>query len=299
MHAVRSPFTGLIVASVSVAMIGVIVKVGKADLKTLTSALVAVLTVKFLLSPHSSPSAYLAVSFQAFAGFAILSAVKSTRIAMILFGVVALVESAMQKVIVLYILFGSSLNEALVTWQGWIAKKYNLYLSWLAFDSMAYIYVGVFAVVGLLAGWLAANLISKLERSSMVPALEVPTLESTSTDHKRRGVSKRLVTLSIVVLLLLGTYLISDSNLSYLPWLRVIIFVLLWIVVVLPLFKYLGQRYLFKSDVSHITGEFAQLRSVFNYLWEKSKDKRWISKVTYVVSTFVSTYLLMGSKSKS
>lgn len=299
MHAVRSPFTGLIVASFSIAMIGVIVRVGKADFRTLISALVAVLTVKFLLSPHSSPSAYLAVSFQAFAGFAILKVISPTRLAMVLLGIVALTESALQKIIVLLILFGSSLTEAIDTWQMWISKKYDVYLSWLSFDTMAYGYVAIFALVGAAAGWLATNLIKSLQNTTHIPKISLPvnTAVVSSKPQKNRA-GKRVFTISIIVLLLLSTYLIADSELSYLPWIRVVIFVLLWILVVLPLFRHVGAKYLFKNDVSHITSEFAHLKAVFTFLWRQSERTTWIGKVIRVLTTFVKTYLLIETETK-
>jgi hypothetical protein len=97
MHALKIPFTGIIVGGFSVLSIGMLAHVSGRSAAAILRATLLVVLVKAVVSPHSPPTAYLAVGFQGLAGALILSRVRPFALAAYLFGFLAILESALQK----------------------------------------------------------------------------------------------------------------------------------------------------------------------------------------------------------
>lgn len=152
LHAMKLPFTGVILASVAVVIITLMLRLSHSKPGVILRALMVVLSVKFMLSPHTSPTAYLAVSFQAVLGYVIYVVLGGGLLSTLLFAILALLESALQKILVLTILFGKSLWESIDVWGKWVADQ----MGSATFDKASYLiiglYIGIYALAGLLAG---------------------------------------------------------------------------------------------------------------------------------------------------
>ena len=108
MHAVKIPFTGIVVSSAAVICISLIayyVPVKGAILK----ATIIVAIFKLMLSPHTPPTAYVAVFFQGLMGQILFFNLRFFRLSCILLAVLALVESPIQRIIVVTVLYGDNL----------------------------------------------------------------------------------------------------------------------------------------------------------------------------------------------
>src|SRR5690606_29531378 len=68
LHALNSPMTGLLVGSIAMVCIALICSLADDKWRTVMSSLLIVLIIKALVSPHSSPTAYVAVAFQGVTG---------------------------------------------------------------------------------------------------------------------------------------------------------------------------------------------------------------------------------------
>ncbi len=107
-HGLKLPVSGLVVGSGAVLCICLIawyVPVKGAILK----ATVIVAVCKMMLSPQSPPPAYIAVFFQGLIGELLFFNKKYFRTACLLLGGLALFESAIQRVLVMTILYGKNL----------------------------------------------------------------------------------------------------------------------------------------------------------------------------------------------
>src|SRR4051812_17198512 len=69
MHALRIPFTGLIVGGMSVIMISFIAQLCEHRYREILKSALIVLIIKAMVSPYTPFPAYVAVSFQALSGF--------------------------------------------------------------------------------------------------------------------------------------------------------------------------------------------------------------------------------------
>ena len=123
LHALQSPFTGLFVGGFAIVLISLIAYFAEDKWDTIFRSLLVVLIIKLAVSPHSPPTSYLAVSFQALMAALIYSKLSLTQWSAMLLGVVTLVESAIQKLLVLTLIYGNSLWEAIDSFSIYVIKK--------------------------------------------------------------------------------------------------------------------------------------------------------------------------------
>ncbi len=113
LHALRIPLTGIVVGGSAVAIISVLGFYSKNPFKTIIKSTLIVMIVKAGASPHAPLPAYLAVSFQGFIGAVIFFFFRYHKIATILFAIICMLESALQKLLTLTIMYGMALWEAI------------------------------------------------------------------------------------------------------------------------------------------------------------------------------------------
>ena len=123
MHAFSSPFTGIIVGGISILLISLIALHTKNVGPTIFKALSIVLLVKLSVSPHSPITAYVAVSFQAFFGVFLYGLFSVNHITIVLLGAITFLESALQKLLTLTLIYGQSLWDAINIYTAWVSDK--------------------------------------------------------------------------------------------------------------------------------------------------------------------------------
>ena len=109
LHALQSPFTGLLVGSIAMICIALICAFAEKKWQAVMTSLAIVLVIKALVSPHSTPTAYIAVIFQGVSGAFIYRYIPGLLFGSVLFACLGLIESAVQRLLVLTILYGNSL----------------------------------------------------------------------------------------------------------------------------------------------------------------------------------------------
>ena len=112
MHGFKIPFSGMIISSLAVTCI-ILIAYHVPSRSAILKATVIVAIFKLMLSPHSPPTAYLAVFFQGITGQLLFSRKGFFRFSAILLAVLGLVESAIQRILVLVIVYGNQLWEAI------------------------------------------------------------------------------------------------------------------------------------------------------------------------------------------
>src|SRR4030065_271608 len=111
LHALTISLRGLFISSAAVLFISLIALFSKSSKEILKATLIVIL-IKALVSPHSPLTAYLAVSLQGVLGFLFFSTKKFYRLSALLLGLLVLLFSGIQKIVVLTILFGNMLWES-------------------------------------------------------------------------------------------------------------------------------------------------------------------------------------------
>jgi hypothetical protein len=153
MHAFHLPFTGIFIGGAAVASLAAMAAVLKgqdhpAGLgRQLMVATLWVMLVKLLVSPQSPPTSYIAVAFQGVMAAIFYSVLPSYKLASFLFAVVAMLESALQKLLILFLVFGTEFWESLDIWMISVSKQ--LAQVPLGLNALAGSYVLLYACWGL------------------------------------------------------------------------------------------------------------------------------------------------------
>ena len=191
LHALQVPLRGIVIAGAAVACLITIAAVSSGNLSRptrffssdLIKATLAVMVVKLLLSPQAPPPAYVAMLFQGFTAYLFFGLSPSFRIAALLFSVLALLETAFQKVLVLYLFFGS---DFWATFSNWI-NELHLQFAFLPMSLQAIVvtYLVLYLLAGLLIGywfgrWPQRALARQDELFKLFTAATVPTMGSSA-----------------------------------------------------------------------------------------------------------------------
>lgn len=146
LHGLKLPVTGFLVGGS--AMICIILIAGYFPKRgSVLNAMMLVMLMKFSLSPHSPFPAYLAVLFQGLAGEFLLRGRKYFLLKCLLFGFLGMMESALQRLLVLVFISGTEIWDALDIWVQKLSFGPEHISAWLAGA-----YLMLHALAGLLVG---------------------------------------------------------------------------------------------------------------------------------------------------
>ena len=114
MHVVSSPFTGVLVGGIAILLVSLIAYYSENKWKSILKALLIVLIIKLVMSPHSPPTAYFSVTFQAVFGAFLLANFSWKGLTLMVLGMVTFLQSALQKLITLTVIYGENLWDCLL-----------------------------------------------------------------------------------------------------------------------------------------------------------------------------------------
>ena len=166
LHAVKSPFSGIFLGGFAIFIVCCIAHFSKNKWKDITQATLLVLLVKAAASPHSPPTAYIAVAFQGLVGAALLSSLGKGPAASMTFGAVALLESALQKVLVTTLIFGVGIWEAIDSFMRQALRFFQIENTSSFSEWLIGAYLATYALVGLLVGYWAQKFIKQLKTAA-------------------------------------------------------------------------------------------------------------------------------------
>jgi hypothetical protein len=169
LHALRIPLTGLFVNSCAVLYM-VIIASATDKRGTILRATLIVMIVKGMVSPHTPLIAYIAVGFQGLMGELLLRSKRYFLLLSILLGVVTLLQSALQKIVVLTIVYGNNLWESIDVFVNFILGQLPIFSAqsdpidfsfWLILT-----YIGIHLLAGIVVGISAARIPSWIENET-------------------------------------------------------------------------------------------------------------------------------------
>lgn len=292
MHALSSPFTGIVVGGISVLLISLIALNSTQKSASLIKALCIVLIVKLGVSPHSPVTAYFAVSFQAFMGLAIYSLFSINQITILSLSILSFFESAIQKLLTLTIIYGESLWMAIDTYLDWITSKFNIASFKISSGLLASIYILFYILSGFVVGIIILKTI-KLMNTIDEKKLDFNSIYN-SNNNEVRNKSKRLnryvvfwLTSIVIILLPLiffsGNYFGWKSGLYLIA--RSLLIIGLWYIVLAPIIlkkinTVLGKKEIkYQSEINEILNLLPSLKSIIRYAWQESKSLKGINRM--------------------
>jgi hypothetical protein len=300
LHALKIPFTGMIVSSLAVfciLLIGYFVP----NRNAIAIATVVVALFKLMLSPHSPPTAYIAVFFQGALGSLVFRSSISLKSKAITLAVFSLAESALQRILVLVILYGNSFWNAL---DGFIQKLLGSstnpqYSLWIASS-----YVLLHVIGGLVVGVYSTRLILKSQvwktnlNELQIPANDLANATPVQLSKKRRKATfVNFLFITLIVMYLLS--LLFPDHLSF-PKQKIVailirasVLLAVWYVVVSPLLMLLLRRYLerkrsvYAAIINAVTNLLPQTRFIFLESWRRSSEEHGIDRIKLFMKTLM------------
>ncbi len=302
MHAFKIPFTGLLVGGMAVIMICLIAEFSEHNYKQILKSLVIVLIVKAMAAPLTPVTAYIAVSFQAVIGFALFSLLRLNYISILLLSVIAMLESAIQKLLVLTLFFGESLWKAMDKMVAFAGKQ----LGYIVSNGSLWIvaaYLLIYIAGGLFIAWLACRTIKNFDTANPLFILKASSkingdLPISSKPAKKNGYKKiwRLV-LIMVILSVILFFFSTDNKKGWVAVLKTITWtlsaMLIWFVLIGPLFTK-GIQKLLKKKESRYTDEVVRtlsflpvLKKLASLAWQQSKLHTGLKRWLFFFNTFI------------
>lgn len=151
LHGLRLPVSGLILGGLSAVCISWLGRLGP---RYILQAVLFVLIIKAGLSPQTPLPAYFAVSLQAVAGAFFFLMLPGYRLPSILSCVFALLQSALQKLLILTLLFGQDFWLSLDAWLQQLLEKVPGFAS-INLSLLIATWLGLYTLAGLGWAWLA------------------------------------------------------------------------------------------------------------------------------------------------
>ena len=300
LHAGRLPFSGLFISSAAVIFISLI---GYYSQKrwTILNATLTVLIVKGLISPHTPPNAYFAVLFQGAAGELLFAYPRFYRPAAFTLGIVCLLQSALQKLFIITLVFGFTFWDSIDIFTAFIIKQlpfihletYSIHLSLY----LIIFYVALHLFAGILAGWFAGILPTRMQKQKKYLdelATHINLREETETNRlvrKKRWWKrpKKIALFLFLVILIIISYF--DSSLHQSQFIKTVIMVIrsllimnLWFFFISPIIMKYFNLYMDKKknmregDVQIIMHSLPQIKMITKACWNYSARYKYIKR---------------------
>ena len=201
LHGLHIPVTGLVVGSISVCCLALLSKVSlhRGDL---LKATFLVLAVKAMLSPHSPPMAYFAVFIQGALAALLFNLSNRYKLNCFLLAILTQLQSAIQHIIVVLVVFGLDLFQALNQYLNKISATLGLTGVPFALYLVA-VYLGLHLLTGIVVGWVAGKLPEMLrQRASQNPETPGFNPEQVPEAIQKPGTTKKKTRFNVVFLLI-------------------------------------------------------------------------------------------------
>ena len=294
-HAFKIPFSGLLLGGIAVIIISLLCHFSESKWKVVTTALILVLIVKGMVAPHTQITGYIAVTFQAISGIFFYKCFPY-RIAVFLFCIIAILESAFQRLLTLTVLYGNTFWEAINETGTWIVSKMGFISSVSSSKILVGIYTSIYFIGSLFIAYIVLYLLGFIKKEENINKINlvVGKTGSISTPQKKKRRKNAMAFLFVVLagLVIYGS-VSSDMQKGVYIFLRTLLILFIWFVLVGPFLLKLVNKFLAKKkeglskDIEHIFDLFPYLRSIINIAWQEAKEfsylKRWKEFLTRTI----------------
>jgi len=291
-HAAKIPVSGLMVGSAAVICICLIAYYapGKGNI---IKATIIVSIFKMILSPQAPMPAYFAVFFQGIMGELLFWDRKFFRLSCLLLGLIALLESGLQRIIVLTIVYGNNFWTAI---NDSINKLFgnNTFTNYSLYVAIGYVLVHM--LTGLIVGWWAGIIPASIQIWSDQYRDILKTTAGSggaiSSEKNKKGWIKvsLLIVWLLLLLLFLQSYLkigdpILPARLPVQILIRSIIIIFTWYFLVGPFLSLLLKKWLEKKqsasrqEVKEIALLLPMIKAAMNDCWKASSSTTGLKKI--------------------
>jgi hypothetical protein len=299
LHGFKLPFAGLILACFAATCMGVIA-LFQTEKSTLFKSCLVVIVIKFILSPHTPPTAYIAVFIECALAYIFLLFKPAIAITIVPLTLLCLLYSAFHKLIVLTVVMGNAFWESInIFFTSIIGKLPANNFSYV--QMVIAVYMGVYIVMGVIGGIINRKIIISLQKPNSAYFLNVNTADSSSSAilpiSKKR--SNKSIWIGIVFfLLLVVSYFFNFKN-TFLyskvaeVIVRTVLVVLTWRFIFLPvlkiclekLMKHIQQKQ--QTQIQAVINLFPHIKQIVIASWHKTKGTSYKRLYLFMQYTFI------------
>lgn len=267
------------------------------------TSLALVLVIKGLVSPHSPPTAYIAVTFQAVTGALIFRYMPGLLFGSIFFFTLGLIESAMQRMLTLTILYGITLWKAIDTWGEYVTKQWGVLLPLSSSGLIILIYLAIHLIFGIGVGWFTYKIIRAVNKHwgenkyklylGAEDNREFINRKSTGSKILRRWV----LFFMLAIVIALAYYLPDhdhDIRSGLISIIRALAILVVWFVFLAPLFIRLLKNWLNKkhkelaNEIASTMDMFPQLLWIIDKAWKETAALHFLKRLKlFLLHTFL------------
>jgi hypothetical protein len=312
LHALQIPLKGILINGFSVIIITLIAFYSPHRFRDIIKALLIVLVIKAMVSPHTPPTAYLAVAFQGIFGAVLYTFVPGFRTGALLLALLTFLESAMQRLIMLTILFGNPLWESIDVFFDYILKEFHLSDEMETVDASLWvigIYVSIYLLAGLLIGIFSGGFPTRINRlREEIP--EFSTDINNQKDQSKRSrrswwKQKKYQIILVLIIITLILYLFTskyDIRIGIYVFFRTLLVIGIWYLLIAPLFFRLLRRVLKKQErkysreVERTLIYLPELKKIARLSWKQSQTFKGLSRIRYFLEVLIAGALFYHSR---
>lgn len=255
-HSFSLPISGLFVASgacICLCLIGI-----SYNSKAIVKATLLVCLFKLMLSPQAPPTAYIAVGFQGLVAYLLFLSKRYYTAKCFVLAILALVESGMQKIIVLTVLYGNTFYTAVNEFASKLIHAKQQY-------NFSLIIAAIYLIIHLFAAIILAFFLKKLPTRILRWKQKYTVFGETQIAETRQPISikssqkryRKLIYASVVFFLLILLFYVSnqiksESKILFLLQ-RFFLIIAIWYFVVKPLALFLLEKVMLRYKQKNTT----------------------------------------------
>lgn len=304
LHALKIPLTGMFIGGAAVIFITLIAFYSEKKSYILKATLLVIL-VKAFVSPYTPLTAYFAVALQGILGFLLFTYFPFKKFAPILLGFFSLLFSAFQKLIVLVVLFGTTIWEAFDLFINYILSQFGFHNSAISYSLIiTLLYCITHISFGLYIGIKAGRIPHLLQIKSIKMRkedIDYKHIEEYFKNNRKRkskrwwqrpsGITLIIISITLIILSYFSDELGLDKSYQILIMIiRSIIISFIWFSILSPVILQLVNRFIEKNKLKHvdeinfITSFFPSFRTIVNYSWIKSSEAKGVKRIKLFIS---------------
>lgn len=313
MHALKIPFTGLIVGGMAVIIISLIAEISNPNLKQILKSALIVLIVKAMVSPYTPFPAYIAVSFQALLAFALFRLLRVHFFSILLLSSLAMIESVFQKLLILTLIYGKGLWKAMDELVAYVIKQFGM-TSGNGSRWIVGTYLCVYIIGGIIIAWIAYKMIKSFYAEKdmyKLTSAEIINEEIyNGSTVKRKSLFPKLW-MMILLLAVISVVLFIFSADAEKGWLAVaktvswtLLAIFVWYMLIGPLLTKLIQKLLqkqesrYSDEVLNALSFLPVMRRLASLAWQKSKSYSGLARWQFFFSAMIHWSLTCSEPSK-
>lgn len=295
LHLFKIPFTGLLVGGLAIICIACIFLYSD-NKKQVFQSLLIVLCIKLSISPFTPPTAYLSVCFQAFLGYIVYSLFGLYAITFFIVVILCMLQSALQKLIVLTLFFGTELWQAVDVFLNFVSQQ-------LGFSNFSgsFILIATYLIIYVLGAIFVSLTFRNILQQITTQKQEIIFLKDTHelSTHTSKNKKKRFLKLfGVLAFIMIVLFFISNSEITiykvtYLVA-RTILVIFVWFYVLTPLVGFILKKSTanfsisYKSKIAESLQFFPELKQLVKQVWNSIPSLNFAKRVYFfLVKLFV------------